>query len=139
MITTMITLIPEGEMPQCPFIEHHILVGVSSFLLHDDYEHKDNHGHGNNNQNAIPGCSSFSGLSLGLGSSVHQSDLSLAGLSLQQQGGHGLSLQQGGPSLQQGQRLNLKLNLTHLDLTDCVRLKDDCLRGILQASAKYGS
>ena len=42
------------------------------------------------------------------------------------------------PSLnlqQQGQRLNLKLNLTHLDLTDCVRLQDDCLRGILQASA----
>ena len=60
---------------------------------------------------------------------IHQSDLGLANLSLQQQGP---SL-----SLQQGQRLNLKLNLTHLDLTDCVRLQDDCLRGILQASTKY--
>ena len=106
--------------------------------MHDDYEPNNNHG--TNNQIVIPGCSSFSGLSLGRGSSVHQSDLSLAGLSLQQQGGHGLSLQQQqGPSLQQGQRLNLKLNLTHLDLTDCVRLQDDCLRGILQASVKYGS
>ena len=75
------------------------------------------------------GCSSFSGLNLGRGSTrdtIHQSDLGLANLSLQQQGP---SL-----SLQQGQRLNLKLNLTHLDLTDCVRLQDDCLRGILQAS-----
>ena len=115
------------------------MLAFYQFLLHDDYEPKDNHG--NNNQNAIPGCSSFSGLSLGLGSSrdpmtLHQSDLSIASLSLQQQG---LSLQQQGLSLQQGQRLNLKLNLTHLDLTDCVRLQDDCLRGILQASAKYGS
>ena len=46
------------------------------------------------------------------------------------------------PSLnlqQQGQKLNLKLNLTHLDLTDCVRLQDDCLRGILQANTHWDS
>ena len=33
MITTMITLIPEEEMPRCPFFEYHILVGIFSIFV----------------------------------------------------------------------------------------------------------
>ena len=83
-------------------------------------------------QQNIAGCSSFSGLSLGRGTTrdaghLHQADnLSLAMPNL--------SLQPGGPGGLSSARVHLKLHLTHLDLTDCVKLQDDSLRGILQAS-----
>ena len=86
-------------------------------------------------QQNIAGCSSFSGLSLGRGTTrdagvLHQADnLSLAMPNLSLQPGP-----TGGPGGPGGPRVNLKLHLTHLDLTDCVRLQDDSLRGILQAS-----
>ena len=86
-------------------------------------------------QQNIAGCSSFSGLSLGRGATrdaglLHQADnlsLAMPNLSLQPGPAGGLS----------GPRVHLKLHLTHLDLTDCVKLQDDSLRGILQASIHH--
>merc|ERR1719270_1727459 len=85
----------------------------------------------------LAGCSSFSGLSLGRGTTrdaghLHQADnLSLAMPNLSLQPGPS-----GGPGGPGGPRVNLKLHLTHLDLTDCVRLQDDSLRGILQVATQ---